>query len=88
MSNEAIISDVRIAAAHDGVAELVVQLRHANGGTSEVALDEVATDALLSACEAQAPAQLLGHSWQKVRDALSVSWNRYTTGAGKLGSEN
>jgi len=74
---EAVIDTVRIAAAHEGVAELVVTLKHANGGTSEVALDHLAADALLKACEASAPEQLTGHSWNKVRDAMAVSWNRF-----------
>ena len=73
----AVIESVRVAAAHEGVAELVVTLRHGNGGTSEIALDQLAASALLKACEAAAPEQLTGHSWEKVKDALSVSWNRF-----------
>ena len=73
----ATIAAVRVAAAHEGVAELVVELRHANGGRSEIALDALATDALMRSCEAQAPEALIGHSWSKVRDALSASWNRF-----------
>ena len=72
------IDNVRVAAAHDGVAELIVTLRHENGGTSEVALDQLATDALLKSCAVNEPAQLAGKSWVKVRDAMSVSWNRYS----------
>jgi len=74
---EAVIDTARVAAAHEGVAELVVTLRHGNGGTSEVALDHLAADALLAACAATAPEQLAGHSWSKVREALAVSWNRF-----------
>ena len=36
------ISEVRLGAAHDGDAELVVTLRFANGGQSLVSLDEYA----------------------------------------------
>jgi hypothetical protein len=75
--SDAVISDVQVAAGHDGVAELVVTLRHGNGGTSRVSLDEMATAALLQACEASEPGELLGHRWDRVRDALAVSWNRY-----------
>ena len=75
---EAVIGAVRVAAAHEGVAELVVTIRHSNGGTSEVALDRLAADALLQACDAIRPAQLTGHSWSKVREAMAVSWNRFT----------
>ena len=76
-ASEAVIASARIAAAHEGVAELVVTLRHPNGGESEVALDHLAASALLSSCEASAPEELAGHSWEKVREALSVSWNRF-----------
>ncbi len=79
---EATISSVRVAAAHEGVAELVVTLTHGNGGSSEVALDSLATSALLSGCDASNPDQLIGVPWQKVRDALSVSWNRYNQSGG------
>ena len=74
---EATIVDARVAAAHEGVAELVVVLRHGNGGKSEVALDQLAAAALMEACNADEPAELAGHSWERVRDALGVSWNRY-----------
>ncbi len=74
---EAVIDGVRVAAAHEGVAELVVMLKHSNGGTSEVALDHLATDALLKFCDAATPAQLTGQSWSKVREAMAVSWNRF-----------
>jgi hypothetical protein len=75
--NTAVISSVRIAAAHDGVAELVVTLRHGNGGESAVMLDEVAAAALFSACQADNANDLIGHSWEKVRQALNISWNRF-----------
>lgn len=73
----AVISRVHIAAAHDGVAELVVTLRHGNGGESSVMLDETAAAALYSACQAGDANDLIGHSWEKVRQALDVSWNRF-----------
>ncbi len=73
----AVISDVRVAAAHEGVAELVVTLRHGNGGRSEVALDEVGTAALMHACGSSRPEDLIGQGWEKVREALGVSWNRF-----------
>lgn len=74
----AVISDVRVAAAHDGVAELVVTLRYDNGGESDVTLDEVGAAALLEACGSTATEELIGHGWEKVQHALAVSWNRYT----------
>ena len=74
---EATITGVRVAAAHEGVAELVVTLTHGNGGCSEVALDTLATSALLTGCDVSDPDDLVGVPWQKVRDALGVSWNRF-----------
>ena len=74
---EAVIDSVRIAAAHEGVAELVVILRHPNGGLSEVALDNMATNALMENSGATRPEELIGTGWDQVRDALAVSWNRF-----------
>lgn len=75
--SDALIEGARVAAAHDGSAELIVTLRHPNGGISDVTLDEIAAAALMQACDAVDPDQLTGHGWDKVRDALGVSWNRY-----------
>ena len=71
------IAKVRVAAAHEGAAELIVTVAFEGGGNSEVALDRHASDALLRGCEAGALDELIGQSWQQVRDALSVSYNRY-----------
>lgn len=73
----AVICGVRVAASHDGVAELLVSLRHDNGGCSDLSLDETAAAALLSACGASHAEELIGHGWEKVREALGVSWNRF-----------
>ena len=73
----AVISATRVSAAHDGIAELVVTLQHTGGGCSEVMLDEMAASALLRSCAASHPDELLGVGWEKVRDALGVSWNRH-----------
>ncbi|HEY5645407.1 MAG TPA: hypothetical protein VIS76_05685 [Pseudomonadales bacterium] len=77
--SEAVIASARVAAAHEGVAELVITLAHEGGGRSEVALDQIAASALLAACAASGPDGLVGAPWQKVRDALGVSWNRFNT---------
>lgn len=74
--SEAVICGVRVAAAHDGAAELVVTLRHPNGAFSDVPLDEVAAAALFLRCNADRPEELEGHGWERVREALAVSWNR------------
>lgn len=74
---EAFIKEARVAAAHEGIAELVVTLEHANGGHSEVSLDQVATAALLDICQVVDAEQLQGQGWHTVRDALAVSMNRF-----------
>ena len=76
MSN-ARIRDARVAAAHEGVAELIVCIEYDNGGTSEVALDQMASHALLQSCDATTLEDIKGQPWDKVRDALQVSYNRY-----------
>ena len=73
----AIIRDVRVAAAHEGIAELVVSIEYENGGTAEVALDQMAASALMDSCGASPIDGVKGQSWDKVRDALQVSYNRY-----------
>jgi hypothetical protein len=77
--SDAVICRVRVAAGHDGVAELVVTLRHGNGAQSDIPLDEIAAAALFDRCGATVPEQLEGHGWERVREALAVSWNRFST---------
>lgn len=76
-SNGAVIGATRIAAAHDGSAELIVELRYEGGGRSEVVLDEAAAEALMVHCEAGEIDELIGHGWDKVKAALMTGWNRY-----------
>ncbi|MEE2783625.1 MAG: hypothetical protein VYE04_09710 [Pseudomonadota bacterium] len=71
------IKQVRLAAAHDGKAELIVCLEYANGGTSDVSLDQVASAALMELCAANSLAELTGQSWELVKEALQVSYNRF-----------
>jgi hypothetical protein len=73
----ATISHVEIAAAHDGEAELVVTLSFENGGRSQVTLDEYGARQLLDSCAASNADDLIGASWEKVRDALVASSSRY-----------
>ena len=73
----ATIIDVRVAAAHEGIAELIVSIEYENGGTTEVALDQLATSALMDSCNAISIEDIKGQPWDKVRDALQVSYNRY-----------
>lgn len=74
---EAVISGVRIGAAHDGEAELCVTLSFANGGSSSVTLDGHAASALFTACGATTADALIGVGWARVRDALIVASDRF-----------
>ena len=75
----AVIAGARVAAAHEGSAELVVSIRYSNGGSSEIVLDAVAAAALMQSCDATTLEQLKGQSWQKVKAALIESYNRFKT---------
>jgi len=72
-----VIRAIDIAAAHDGEAELLVTLAYANGGASQVTLDEFAASRLLETCQVSTPEALIGASWEHVRDALIASSQRY-----------
>ncbi len=71
------IHSARVIAAHDGVAELAVTVEYDNGGRTEVTLDAVASEALMQSCSADDLHGLEGHGWEKVRDALTLSYNRF-----------
>jgi len=71
------ISNFRIAAAHEGTAELIVTVDYDGGGSTDVPLDGHAIDAMLKSCGVDSTDELIGQSWQHVRDALSVSYNRF-----------
>jgi len=75
MSTATIIA-ANLAAAHEGDAELIVNLRYSNGGVTQVPLDRYASEALMTACAAQTPDDLIGQGWEKVRDALKISYSR------------
>lgn len=82
MTDTASIAGVRVAAAHDGSAELQVTLLYPNGGRTEVTLDEPAGRALMNACKAREVDDLIGQNWEKVKDALSASFNRFQSAPG------
>ncbi|SVD23852.1 uncharacterized protein METZ01_LOCUS376706, partial [marine metagenome] len=54
------IKNARVAAAHEGIAELIVRMEYDNGGISEVSLDAMATAALMQSCNAGTVADLVG----------------------------
>lgn len=71
------IKSVRLGAAHEGIAELIVDIQFDNGGVTEVPLDSHASQALMDACKATTADELVGQSWEHVRDAISSSYNRF-----------
>ena len=75
--SEASIQKVRIAAAHDGAAELVVSIVHDNGAVSDITLDGHAGAFLMESCAAHDPEDLVGQPWTVVKKALSAAYNRY-----------
>lgn len=75
--SSAVIRHVQIAAAHDGVAELIVTLAFENGGCSLVTLDEYATSRLMETTGVERPEDLTGTGWEHVRDALAASSARF-----------
>lgn len=73
----ATITNVRIVAAHDGAAELMVTLGYANGTTNDVPLDQYASAELMRHCDASDFEELLGRTWDDVRIALKRAYNRF-----------
>ncbi len=71
------IKAVRLAAAHEGVAEMILDIEFGNGATSEISLDHASGLALMEDCQASTAEELVGHSWEKVRDALTNAYNRF-----------
>jgi hypothetical protein len=69
------ITDVRLAATHEGVAEIVVSLTFDNGGRSHVPLDHDAGARLMASCGANSVEELIGQGWEHVRDALTGAYN-------------
>ena len=76
---DAQISEVRLAAAHEGMAELIVTLRYENGGESHIPLAPDASHILMRRCAATSAEDLIGHNWTLVRDALTEAYNPMTT---------
>ena len=70
------VNDIKITASHDGIAETLLVLKYDNGGISQVTLDYSATTALMEACKAKSIDDIIGASWDKVRDAIQASYKR------------
>ena len=59
----AVVAGAEIVAGHDGAAELLIRLSHANGATSAVTLDPATGFDLLRAGAASSLADLVGRPW-------------------------
>lgn len=70
MSGAATIEHAVIGAAHDGEAELVVTLRHANGAQETLALDANTAFHLMNTCGVSDAAGLAGHPWLRILEGL------------------
>ena len=68
--DEAVIVGAEIVAGHDGAAELLVRLRHANGVEAPVQLDEATGLRLMAACGASHVDELKGQSWRRMVEGL------------------
>ena len=64
--DEAVIVGAEIVAGHDGSAELLVRLRHANGVEAPVQLDEETGLKLMRNCGASHVDDLTGQSWRRI----------------------
>ncbi len=61
--DDAVVEDAAIVAGHDGAAELMIRLRHANGALSAVTLDPETGFDLLRASGSASLADLVGRAW-------------------------
>ena len=58
-----LVEAATVGPGHDGRAELVVSLRHANGATSTISLDEAALGVLLASGAVSSLDDLTGRPW-------------------------
>jgi len=61
---------VRVAAGHDGQAELVVQVRFENGAIGSVTLNALFAQKLMEDCQADSAEQLIGQPCQRLFDLM------------------
>ncbi len=61
--DDAVVTAAEIVAGHDGAAELMIRLRHANGAVSAMSLDPETGFNLLSAGGAASLSDLVGKPW-------------------------
>ena len=61
-----VVETATVGPGHDGRAELVVSLRHANGATSTISLDEDALGELLASGAVSSLDDLPGRRWSEL----------------------
>ena len=70
------VQDLKIAASHEGTAEVLLTIKHDNGGVTQVPLDYFAITSLMESCQVESIEGIIGTEWDKVRDAIDSSHNR------------
>ena len=70
------VQDLKISASHEGIAEVLLTIKHDNGGLTQVPLDYFAISMLMESCQAESIEGIIGTNWDKVRDAIQASHNR------------
>ena len=66
----AVICAAAVGAGHDGEAELVVTLRHANGALETIALEADLGFHLMKTCGVSDAAGLAGQPWRRILEGL------------------
>ena len=72
-NQEAVISNVQLGAAHEGHAELLITLTYPTGGQTVVPLDPTSCAHLMDLTGAGQVEDLIGTTWQLVRDAIQAA---------------
>ena len=70
---EAVISHVQLGAAHEGHAELLITLTYPTGGQTVIPLDPTSCAHLMDLAGASQVEELIGTTWQLVRDAIQAA---------------
>jgi hypothetical protein len=63
-----VVDSATVGPGHDGRAELVVALRHPNGATSTISLDEEALGVLLARGDVTSLDDLVGRPWSELSE--------------------
>ncbi len=72
-NKEPVISRVQLGAAHEGHAELLITLTYPKGGQTVVPLDPTSCAHLMDLAGASQVEELIGTTWQLVRDAIQAA---------------